>query len=48
VEKFYHQIIDNEKKNNLNTKLNYSSDLKVEMAEKGIPKLSYLDPSDTL
>jgi hypothetical protein len=30
----------------LNTKSDYSSDIKVDLIEQGIPKLSYFDPSD--
>jgi hypothetical protein len=43
---FYQQVLDNEQKNTLNTKSDYSSDIKVELVEQGIPKLSYFDPSD--
>jgi hypothetical protein len=45
---FYQQDIHNEQKNKniLNTKANYSSDIKVELVEQDIPKLSYFDPSD--
>jgi hypothetical protein len=45
---FYQQVIDNEQKNknSLNTKADYSYDIKVEFIEQDIPKLSYFDPSD--
>jgi hypothetical protein len=43
---FYHQVIDNERKNSLNTKSDYSSDIKVDLIEQDIPKLSCFDPSD--
>jgi hypothetical protein len=46
VDKFYQQLIDNEQKNSLNTKSDYSSDIKVDLVEQVIPKLSYFDPSD--
>jgi hypothetical protein len=46
ADKFYQQIIDNEQKINLNTKSDHSSDIKVDLVEQGIPKLSYFDPSD--
>jgi hypothetical protein len=43
---FYQQVIDNEQKNSLNTKSDYSSDIEVDLVEQDIPKLSYFDPSD--
>jgi hypothetical protein len=43
---FYQQFIDNEQKNSLNTKSDHSSDIKVDLIEKDIHKLSYFDPSD--
>jgi hypothetical protein len=43
---FYQKIIDNEQKNSLNTKSDNSSDIKVDLVEKVIPKLSYSDTSD--
>jgi hypothetical protein len=46
ADKFYQQVIDNEQKNSLNTKYDYSSDMKVDLVDQGIPKLSYFDPSD--
>jgi hypothetical protein len=46
ADNFYQQIIDNEQKNTLNTKSYYSSDIKVDLVEQDIPKLSYFDPSD--
>jgi hypothetical protein len=46
ADKFYHQVIDNEQKNSLNTKSDHSSDMKVDLVEQDIPKLSYFDPSD--
>jgi hypothetical protein len=46
ADKFYQQVIDNEQKNSLNTKSDYSSDIKVDIVEQDIPKLSYFDPSD--
>jgi hypothetical protein len=46
ADKLYQQVIDNEQKNSLNTKSDYYSDIKVDLIEKGIPKLSYFDPSD--
>jgi hypothetical protein len=33
ADKFYQQVIDNEQKNSLNTKSDYSSDIKVELFE---------------
>jgi hypothetical protein len=45
-DEFYHQVIDNEQKNSLNTKSDYSSDIKFGSAEQSIPKLSYFYPSD--
>jgi hypothetical protein len=42
----YQQVIDNEQKNSLNTKFDYSFDIKVDLVEKDIPNLSYFDPSD--
>jgi hypothetical protein len=44
--KFYQQVIDNDQKNSLNTKSDYSYDIKVDLVEQGIPKLLYFDPSD--
>jgi hypothetical protein len=46
ADKLYQQIIDNERKNSLNTKSDDSSDIKVDLVEQDIPKLSYFDPSD--
>jgi hypothetical protein len=46
TDKFYQQVIDNEQKNSLNTKSDNSSDIKVDLVEQDIPKLSYFDPSD--
>jgi hypothetical protein len=46
ADKFYQQVIDNEQKNSLNTKSDYSSDIKVDLIEQDIPKFSYFDPSD--
>jgi hypothetical protein len=46
VDKFYQQVIDNEQKNSLNKKSDHSSDIKVDLVEQDIPKLSYFDPSD--
>jgi hypothetical protein len=43
---FYQQVIDNEQKNSLNTKSDHSSDIKVDLVEQSIPKLSYFDPYD--
>jgi hypothetical protein len=43
---FYQQVIDDEQKNNLNTKSDPSSNIKVYLVEQDIPKLSYFDPSD--
>jgi hypothetical protein len=37
ADKCYHQVIDNEQKNCLNTKSDYSSDIKVELVEKLFP-----------
>jgi hypothetical protein len=45
ADKFYQQVIDNEQKNSLNTKSDHSSDIKVDLVEQGIPKLSYFDTS---
>jgi hypothetical protein len=46
ADKFYQQVIDNEQKNSLNTKSDHSSDIKVDLVEQDITKLSYFDPSD--
>jgi hypothetical protein len=46
ADKFYQQVIDNEQKNSLNTKSDHSSDIKVDLVEQDIPKLSYFDLSD--
>jgi hypothetical protein len=46
ADKFYQQVIDNKQKNSLNTKSDHSSDIKVDLVEQDIPKLSYFDPSD--
>jgi hypothetical protein len=46
TDKLYQQVIDNERKNSLNTKSDNSSDIKVNLVEQDIPKLSYFDPSD--
>jgi hypothetical protein len=46
ADKFHQQIIDNEQKNSLNTKSDNSPDIKVDLVEQDIPKLSYFDPSD--
>jgi hypothetical protein len=47
ADKLYQQVIDNEQNNSLNTKSDhYSSDIKVDLVEQDIPKLSYFDPSD--
>jgi hypothetical protein len=43
---FYQQVIDNEQKNSLNTKSDNSSDIKIDLVEQEISKLSYFDPSD--
>jgi hypothetical protein len=49
ADKGHQQVIDNEQKNSLNTKSDhyYSSDIKVDLAEQDIPKLSYFDLSDS-
>jgi hypothetical protein len=39
-------MINNEQKNSLNTKSDYSSDIDIDLVEQEIPKLSYFDPSD--
>jgi hypothetical protein len=46
ADKFYQQVIDHEQKNSLNTKSDHSSDIKFDLVEQDIPKLSYFDPSD--
>jgi hypothetical protein len=46
ADKFYQHAIDNEQHNSLNTKFDYSSDIKVDLVEQDIPKLSFFDPSD--
>jgi hypothetical protein len=46
ADKFYQQVIDNEQKYSLNTKSDNSSEIKVDLVERTIPKLSYFDPSD--
>jgi hypothetical protein len=45
ADKCSQQVIDNEQKNSLNTKSDYSSDNNVDLVEQDIPKLSYFDPS---
>jgi hypothetical protein len=45
-DKVYQQVIDNEQKSSLNTICDYSSDIKVDLVEQDIPKLSSFDPSD--
>jgi hypothetical protein len=47
ADKIYQQVIDNEQKNSLNTKSDHSSDIKADLDEQDIPKLSYFDPSDS-
>jgi hypothetical protein len=47
ADKFYQQVIDNEQKNSLTTKYDYSSGIKVDFVEQATPKLLYFDPSDT-
>jgi hypothetical protein len=44
--KSYQQVIDNEQKNSLNTKSDHSSDIKVDLVEQDLPKMSYFDPFD--
>jgi hypothetical protein len=44
ADKFYQQVIDNDQKNSLNTKSDHSSDIKIDLVEQDIPKLSYFDP----
>jgi hypothetical protein len=46
VDKVYQQVIDNERKNSLNTKSDYYSDNNVNLVEQDISKLSWFDPSD--
>jgi hypothetical protein len=46
ADKFYQQVIDNDRKNSLNTKSDHSSKSKVDIVEQDILKLSYFDPSD--
>jgi hypothetical protein len=46
ADRFYQQVIDNEQKNTLNTESDHYSDIKVDLVEQDIPKLSYFDPSD--
>jgi hypothetical protein len=46
ADKFYQQVIDNERKSTLNTKSDDSSGIKVDLVEQGIPKFSYFNPSD--
>jgi hypothetical protein len=46
ADKFYQQVIDNERKNSLNTKSDHSSDINFDLVAQDIPKLSYFDPSD--
>jgi hypothetical protein len=46
ADKLYQHVIDNEQKNSLNTKSDHSSRIKVDLVERGIPKLSCFDPSD--
>jgi hypothetical protein len=43
----YQQVIDNQQKNSLNTKSDNSSDIKVDLVEQDIPKLSYFNSSDS-
>jgi hypothetical protein len=44
--KFYQHVIDDEQHNSLNTESDNSSDIKIDLVEQDIPKLSYFDPSD--
>jgi hypothetical protein len=46
ADKCYQQVIDNEQKNSLNTESDNSSNIKVDLVEQDIPKLSYFYPSD--
>jgi hypothetical protein len=48
ADRFYQQVIDNERKNSLNTKSDNSSNDEVDLVEEDIPELSYFDPSDAL
>jgi hypothetical protein len=50
ADKIYQQVIDNEPKEQMNsliTKSAHYSDIKIDLVEQDIPKLSYFDPSDT-
>jgi hypothetical protein len=44
--KFYLHVIDNEQGISWNTKSDYYFDVKFDLVEQDIPKLSYFDPSD--
>jgi hypothetical protein len=46
ADKCFQQMSNNEQKNSLNTKSDYSSNIKVDLVAQGIPRLSYFDPSD--
>jgi hypothetical protein len=46
ADKFHQQVIDNKQKNSLITKSDHSSDIKIDLVEQDIPKLSYFDSSD--
>jgi hypothetical protein len=43
---FYQQVIDNEQKNSVHTESDYSFDIKNDLVEQDIPKLSCFDSSD--
>jgi hypothetical protein len=42
----YQQVIDNEQKNSLNIKSDYSCHIEFDLVEQEITKLSFFDPSD--
>jgi hypothetical protein len=46
ADKFHQKVIDNEQKNSLNTKYDYSFCIQVELFEQFISKLFYFDASD--
>jgi hypothetical protein len=51
ADKFHQQVNDNEQKNSLNTKSDYSSDMKVDLVEQDIPlchTLIYLMPMENV
>jgi hypothetical protein len=46
ADRFYQQVIDNERKNSLNTKSDHSCNSKIDLVEQDIPKLLHFDRTD--